>query len=102
MPYGMPKRAAASRPLWVKSRHSPTLGRCLLYPQKQTSFSTVAMSALCQKPTRRICPSLWRHEDCWEDSVYQHRNGGDRNDVTEQTEHTVKGTEGVEGRLCNA
>ena len=47
-------------------------------------------------------PSLWRHEDCREDSVYQHRNGGDRNDVTEQTEHTVKGTEGVEGRLCNA
>ena len=23
--------------------------RCLLYPQKQASFSTVAMSALCQK-----------------------------------------------------
>ena len=35
-------------PLWVISGHSPTFGRCLLYPQKQTLIERVAMSALCQ------------------------------------------------------
>src|SRR6516164_892492 len=38
-------------PLWVKSRHSLTFGRCPLYPQKRTSELSLAMSALCQKRT---------------------------------------------------
>src|SRR5262249_49187345 len=38
-------------PLWVKSRHSASLGRCPLYPQKQTLESSHEMSALCQKRT---------------------------------------------------
>ena len=38
-------------PLWVKSRHWGRCGRCPLYPQKRTSQSAVAMSALCQKET---------------------------------------------------
>src|SRR6516165_5426485 len=32
----------------VISGHDGTNLRCLLYPQKRTSFATVAMSALCQ------------------------------------------------------
>jgi hypothetical protein len=44
-------RVRAQGPLWVISRHSPTLGRCLLYPQKRTLISRVVMSALCQKRT---------------------------------------------------
>jgi hypothetical protein len=31
--------------------HSRRFARCPLYPQKRTSFGTVAMSALCQKQT---------------------------------------------------
>src|SRR6516164_5631819 len=38
-------------PLWVKSRHRGYLNECPLYPQKQTSEPSRAMSALCQKRT---------------------------------------------------
>ena len=38
-------------PLWVKSGHSLTFGRCLLYRQKRTLIERVGMSALCQKQT---------------------------------------------------
>src|SRR5215472_10560943 len=34
-------------PLWVKSGHSLTFGRCLLYRQKRTLIERVGMSALC-------------------------------------------------------
>jgi|SRR6516225_10586738 len=44
-------RVRAQGPLWVISRHSPTLSRCLLYPQKRILISRVVMSALCQKRT---------------------------------------------------
>jgi hypothetical protein len=37
--------------LWVRSGHFGTSTRCLLYPQKRTSLSGTAMSALCQKRT---------------------------------------------------
>ena len=33
----------------IKSRHSPTFGRCPLYPQKRTFVRAIVMSALCQK-----------------------------------------------------
>src|SRR5215813_12095309 len=35
----------------VKSRHRGTSKQCPLYPQKRTSLSAIAMSALCQKQT---------------------------------------------------
>src|SRR5262249_6036391 len=38
-------------PLWVKSRHWGTSDQCPRYPQKRTSVSAIAMSALCQKRT---------------------------------------------------
>jgi hypothetical protein len=38
-------------PLWVKSGHRSASVRCLLYPRKRTWFSTIEMSALCQKET---------------------------------------------------
>src|SRR6516165_1300150 len=38
-------------PLWVNNGHRTELRECLLYPQKQTSLSTAATSALCQKRT---------------------------------------------------
>jgi hypothetical protein len=38
-------------PLWVKGRYFRMSARCLLYPRKRTLFSTVAMSAKCQKQT---------------------------------------------------
>src|SRR5262249_54434539 len=40
--------------LWVKTRHSPTFGRCPLYPQKRTWVERVGMSALCQRRTSRL------------------------------------------------
>ena len=39
-------------PQWVISRHCAVLGRCPLYPQKQTLRKATDMSALCQKQTR--------------------------------------------------
>ena len=36
---------------WVISGHSTNFVRCPLDPRKRTSFSTVAMSASCQKRT---------------------------------------------------
>jgi hypothetical protein len=38
-------------PLWVINGHRVTSASCPLYPRKRTSFSAVAMSALCQKRT---------------------------------------------------
>src|SRR6516164_5763730 len=35
-------------PLWVKSGHSPTFGRCPLYPQKRILELSREMSALCR------------------------------------------------------
>ena len=42
-----------ARPLRVKSGHSGSFARCLLYPQKRTSILSLQMSALCQKRTLR-------------------------------------------------
>jgi hypothetical protein len=36
-------------PLWVISGHRSAFEPCPLYPRKQTSFNTAAISALCQK-----------------------------------------------------
>ena len=44
------------------------------------------------------CSALWRQANCRGNSVYQHRNSGDRNDVTEQA---AKGTERVAGKFCH-
>src|SRR6516162_7935976 len=38
-------------PLWVISGHCGTSLRCPLYPQKRTSWSAIAMSALCHRAT---------------------------------------------------
>src|SRR5215831_9999241 len=38
-------------PLWVKSGHRSTPAQCQLCPRKRTWFSTIVMSALCQKRT---------------------------------------------------
>ena len=61
-------RSDAGRcPLWVKSRHRRTSNQCPLYPQKRTSMSTIAMSALCQKRTFRfysITSSAVASSDC--------------------------------------
>src|SRR4029077_18283517 len=43
----------------VKSALSAVSGRCPLYPQKHTSFTTIVMSALCQKPTSIIFGAPW-------------------------------------------
>jgi hypothetical protein len=47
----------------VKSGHRALKSPCPLYPQKQTSFSTVAMSALCHYRTlaQPIRSPRWRH-----------------------------------------
>src|SRR5262249_8678524 len=41
-------------PLWVRIGHWHMFGSCPLYPQKRTSLSAIAMSALCQKRTSRL------------------------------------------------
>src|SRR5262249_43464478 len=41
-------------PLWVISGHFGKSDRCALYPQKRTSWSGIAMSALCQKRTYAV------------------------------------------------
>src|SRR6516164_10015542 len=43
-----------SCPLWVKIRHRRMSASCLLYPQKRTLRSGIAMSALCQKQTHAV------------------------------------------------
>jgi len=45
-------------PLWVISGHSPTFGRCPLYPRKGTWIGAAVMSALCQKRTCRPIAAL--------------------------------------------
>src|SRR5262249_12534591 len=47
--------SAAKCPLWVRSGHFAMSARRPLYPQKRTWFSTIAMSALCQKRTQPSC-----------------------------------------------
>ena len=41
-------------PLRVISGHFRISKRCPLYPRKRTSFSTIVMSALCQKRTSAV------------------------------------------------
>jgi hypothetical protein len=58
------RRGASQCPLWVKSRHRIPLASCPLYPQKRTSFGTVAMSALCGGLNRSVQLSI---SDRWGD-----------------------------------
>jgi hypothetical protein len=46
---------------WVISGHSTNFVRCPLDPRKRTSFSTVAMSASCQKRTLVILSKRQRY-----------------------------------------
>jgi hypothetical protein len=47
----LPRNRPPPCPLWVRSRHSATSERCLLYPRKRTLGLSRVMSALCQKRT---------------------------------------------------
>ena len=40
-------------PFWLKTGHRSAADQCPLYPQKRTSMSAIAMSALCHKQTLR-------------------------------------------------
>src|SRR5262249_13967934 len=53
-------------PLWIKSGHFATFDRCLLYPRKRTSPSTIVMSRFVPKAEvarRKRGNSLLRGQD---------------------------------------